>query len=84
MQPLDELLPANTTIVVLDTSPARNLIYANDPPSWVETFGNMRNSEYSFSLAGRVGDWRGAHTSRGVAVCRQSRCLNPLHVSRFQ
>ncbi len=33
---------------------------------------------------GRVGDWRGAHTSRGVAVCRQSRCLNPLHVSRFQ
>jgi len=33
---------------------------------------------------GRVGDWRGAHMSRGVAVFRQSRCLNPLHVSRFQ
>ncbi len=33
---------------------------------------------------GRVGDWRGAHTSRGVAVLRQSRCLNPPRVSRFQ
>ena len=33
---------------------------------------------------GRVGDWRGAHTSRGVAVVRPSRCLNPPHVSRFQ
>ena len=33
---------------------------------------------------GRVGDWRGAHTSRGVAVLRQSRCLNPHRVSRFQ
>ncbi len=33
---------------------------------------------------GRVGDWRGAHTSRGVAVTGQVRCLNPPHVSRFQ
>ena len=33
---------------------------------------------------GRVGDWRGAHTRRGVAVVRPSRCLNPPHVSRFQ
>lgn len=51
MQPLDDLLPANTTIVVLDTSPARNLGYANDPPPWVETFVSMKKRGYSFSLA---------------------------------
>jgi putative transposase len=33
---------------------------------------------------GRVDDWRGNHMSRGVAVVRRSRCLNPLHMSRFQ
>jgi transposase len=33
---------------------------------------------------GRVSDWRGNHTLRGVAVVRQSRCLNPRRVSRFQ
>jgi transposase InsO family protein len=33
---------------------------------------------------GRVDDWRGAHTNRGVAVAGHLRCLNPLHVSRFQ
>ena len=33
---------------------------------------------------GRVSDWRGNHTLRGVAVVRQSRCLNPRRGSRFQ
>ena len=33
---------------------------------------------------GRVSDWRGGHTLRGVAVVRQSRCLSPRRVSRFQ
>ena len=33
---------------------------------------------------GRVDDWRGKHTLRGVAVFRQSRCLNPRRMSRFQ
>jgi hypothetical protein len=33
---------------------------------------------------GRVSDWRGNHTVRGVAVVRQSRCLNPRRGSRFQ
>lgn len=33
---------------------------------------------------GRVSDWRGKHTLRGVAVVRQSRCLNPRRMSRFQ
>jgi transposase len=33
---------------------------------------------------GRVSDWRGNDTLRGVAVVRQSRCLSPRRVSRFQ
>jgi transposase len=33
---------------------------------------------------GRVSDWRGNHALRGVAVVRQSRCLNPRRGSRFQ
>jgi hypothetical protein len=33
---------------------------------------------------GRVDDWRGKRMAWGVAVVRQSRCLNPRHVSRFQ
>jgi len=33
---------------------------------------------------GRVGDWRGKHTLRGVAVGRHCRCLSPRCISRFQ
>jgi transposase len=33
---------------------------------------------------GRVSDWRGNYTLRGVAVVRRSRCLNPRRGSRFQ
>ena len=33
---------------------------------------------------GRVSDWRGKHTLRGVTVGRQSRCLSPRRMSRFQ
>lgn len=52
MQPLDTLIPPATTIVVLDTSPARNLAYSTERPTWVATFAEMARSEdYSFSLA---------------------------------
>ncbi len=51
MQPLDELIPAGTTVVVLDTSPARNLAYSNAAPPWVTTFAEMARNGYSFSLA---------------------------------
>src|ERR1039457_1650575 len=33
---------------------------------------------------GRVSDWRGNHALRGVAVVRESRCLNQRRGSRFQ
>ena len=33
---------------------------------------------------GRVSDWRGNDTVRGVAVVRRSRCLSPRRMSRFQ
>ena len=33
---------------------------------------------------GRVSDWRGKQTLRGVTVSRQSRCLSPRRMSRFQ
>lgn len=32
----------------------------------------------------RVSDWRGKHRLRGVTVSRQSRCLSPRRMSRFQ
>lgn len=51
MQPLDQLLPPGKTIVVLDTSPARNLAYVDTIPKWVTTFGLMAQNGYSFSLA---------------------------------
>lgn len=51
MQPLDDLIPAGTTVVVLDTSPARNLAHASAPPPWVMTFGEMARKGYSFSLS---------------------------------
>lgn len=51
MQPLDDLIPEGTTVVVLDTSPARNLAYSNAAPPWVTTFAEMARNGYSFSLA---------------------------------
>lgn len=79
MQPLDDLLPANTTIVVLDTSPARNLGYANDPPSWVETFINMTNSGYSFSLADNAfAELLSQMTSHAMGVEQAARMLKLL------
>lgn len=51
MQPLNDLIPPATTIVVLDTSPARNLGYTNTPPPWVTRFAKMASNGYSFSLA---------------------------------
>ncbi|MGB8417684.1 hypothetical protein [Paraburkholderia sp.] len=45
------LVPDDQCIVVLDTSPARNLAHVETLPRWVETFAEMANSGYSFSLA---------------------------------
>jgi hypothetical protein len=41
IQPLYNLLPADTRIVVLDTSAARNLAHTNTPPPWVNIFAEM-------------------------------------------
>lgn len=51
MQPLDDLIPIGTTVVVLDTSPARNLAYVTTTPPWGNTFSEMARNGYSFSLA---------------------------------
>jgi hypothetical protein len=51
MQPLQHLVPEDTAVVVLDTSPARNLAYGAEPPAWAATFGEMSQGGYSFSLA---------------------------------
>lgn len=39
------------TIVVLDTSPVRNIAYADATPAWVATFAEMADHGYAFSLA---------------------------------
>src|SRR6185312_5744197 len=44
----------------------------------------VRYLEHPEASVGRVGNWRDKHVLRGVAVVRQSRCLNPRDVSRFQ
>ncbi|MFL9897891.1 hypothetical protein PQR71_06915 [Paraburkholderia fungorum] len=49
--PPRKLIPDEQTIVVLDTSPVRNLAYADATPGWVATFADMANDSYSFSLA---------------------------------
>ena len=51
IQPLYNLLPADTQIVVLDTSAARNLAHTNTTPQWVDIFAMMSHNNYSFSLA---------------------------------
>lgn len=49
------LISDDQIIVVLDTSPVRNLAYLSSPnfvpPKWVETFADMARNGYSFSLA---------------------------------
>jgi hypothetical protein len=45
-----KLIPDDQIIVVLDTSPVRNLAYG-DAPEWVMTFAAMAKAGYSFSLA---------------------------------
>jgi hypothetical protein len=49
--PKRKLIPDEQTIVVLDTSPVRNIAYADGPPSWVATFAEMADDGYAFSLA---------------------------------
>ena len=44
----------------------------------------VRHLEHADVPARRVSDWRGKQALRGVAVVRQSRCLNPHRKSRFQ
>lgn len=48
--PQRKLIPDEQTIVVLDTSPVRNVGH-DGVPAWVATFADMRKDSYSFSLA---------------------------------
>jgi hypothetical protein len=45
------LIPDHQIIVVLDTSPVRDLAFETVKPSWVKTFSEMARNGYSFSLA---------------------------------
>jgi hypothetical protein len=49
--PKRKLIPEEQTIVVLDTSPVRNIAYAEAAPAWVATFAEMADNGYAFSLA---------------------------------
>jgi putative transposase len=54
---------------------------------WIDTLkaaGVQISMDGKGRWIGRVDDWRGSHINRGVAVAGQCRCLNPLHVFRFQ
>lgn len=44
------LIPEDKIIVILDTSPVRNLAHS-EIPDWVRTFADMAEDGYSFSLA---------------------------------
>lgn len=45
------LIPLDRQLVVLDTSPARNIAYCSADPPWVTVFSRMRESGYVFCLA---------------------------------
>lgn len=45
------LIPHEQTIVVLDTSPIRNIAHTETTPAWVATFAAMADNGYAFSLA---------------------------------
>jgi hypothetical protein len=49
--PQRKIIPDALCMVVLDTSPARNIAHASDTPAWVATFAEMSKAGYSFSLA---------------------------------
>lgn len=49
--PSRKLISEDQCIVVLDTSPARNLAHAESLPEWIDTFAAMSEDGYSFSLA---------------------------------
>ncbi|AWY49893.1 hypothetical protein I6H08_36715 (plasmid) [Burkholderia gladioli] len=46
-----KLIPDDQCIVVLDTSPVRDIAYESSTPPWVATFEKMADAGYSFSLA---------------------------------
>lgn len=50
-RPPRKIIPDELCIVVLDTSPVRNIAYADVMPAWVATFADMAKEGYSFSLA---------------------------------
>ena len=45
------LIPAERPLVVLDTSPVRNIAHSDVVPTWVGAFARMRDSGYVFCLA---------------------------------
>lgn len=46
-----QLIPDDRIIVILDTSPVRELAFTKTKPPWVQTFSEMSRDGYSFSLA---------------------------------
>lgn len=46
-----KIIPDDQCMVVLDTSPVRNIAHATETPAWVATFAEMSKAGYSFSLA---------------------------------
>lgn len=46
-----QLIPDHKIIVILDTSPVRDLAFETVQPSWIKTFSEMAADGYSFSLA---------------------------------
>ncbi|WP_412527430.1 hypothetical protein [Burkholderia lata] len=46
-----QLIPDHEIIVILDTSPVRDLAFETIQPSWIKTFSQMARDGYSFSLA---------------------------------
>ena len=60
------LVDSDRCAVIFDTSPARNLAYVSSTPDWVDTFAQMREQGYSFSLADHACGELIAQRSRGA------------------
>lgn len=76
------LVSDEQVVVVLDTAPARELAYADEPPAWVDTFSQMSRDGYSFSLAdGAFAELLNRRANGGITGDQLQRIIERL--SRF-
>jgi hypothetical protein len=79
--PPRKLISDAQCVVVLDTSPVRNIAYAKATPVWVSTFAGMSKSGYSFSLAdGAFAELLSQHASGRLTDDQLHRIVSTIEI----